>query len=145
MTAAPAFRVLRRRLDWELSAAEALRLVRADPHPVALLGAWAGGSDIVASSPARVCQAPSVLADVLDAPLARPDGPPAACGANHVRRGVDRVSGLRPGREVPAGAAVSRGAPPAPRLVLRLLRPCAAAGPRHRAVVVRDALDARPR
>ena len=82
MTAAPAFRVLRRRLDWELSAAEALRLVRADPHPVALLGAWAGGSDIVASSPARVCEAPSVLADVLDAPLGPPDGPPAACGAN---------------------------------------------------------------
>jgi para-aminobenzoate synthetase/4-amino-4-deoxychorismate lyase len=82
MTAAPPFRVLRRRLDWELSAAEVLRLVRADPHPVALLGAWAGGSDIVASSPVRVRDAPSVLADVLDAPLARPDGPPAGRGAN---------------------------------------------------------------
>lgn len=70
MTAAPPFRVLRRRLDWELSAAEVLRLVRAGPHAVALLGAWAGGSDIVASSPVRVCAAPSVLEDVLDAPLA---------------------------------------------------------------------------
>ena len=35
------FRMIRRGLDWELSAAEVLRLVRADPHPVALLGAWA--------------------------------------------------------------------------------------------------------
>jgi para-aminobenzoate synthetase/4-amino-4-deoxychorismate lyase len=38
-------------LDWELSAADVLRLVRDDPHPVALLGGWAGGSDIIASSP----------------------------------------------------------------------------------------------
>jgi hypothetical protein len=41
-----------RPLDWDLSAADALRLVRHDPHPVALLGAWADGSDIVASCPA---------------------------------------------------------------------------------------------
>src|SRR2546421_90383 len=44
-----------RELDWDLSAADVLRLLRADPHPAALLGAWAGGSDIVAAAPVRVC------------------------------------------------------------------------------------------
>jgi para-aminobenzoate synthetase / 4-amino-4-deoxychorismate lyase len=75
------FQVMRRPLDWELSAAEVLRLVRADPHPVALLGAWAGGSDIVASDPVRVCGAPGVPGEVLDAPLASPAGPPAGLGS----------------------------------------------------------------
>jgi len=49
-------RVMCRQLDWDLSAADMLRLLRADPHPVALLGAWAGGSDIVAASPVRECE-----------------------------------------------------------------------------------------
>jgi para-aminobenzoate synthetase / 4-amino-4-deoxychorismate lyase len=49
-------RVVCRQLDWGLSAADVLRLLRADPHPVALLGAWAGGSDIVASAPVRQCE-----------------------------------------------------------------------------------------
>src|SRR5690348_12710923 len=49
-------RLVCRRLDWDLSAADMLRLLRADPHPVALLGAWAGGSDIVAASPVRECE-----------------------------------------------------------------------------------------
>jgi para-aminobenzoate synthetase / 4-amino-4-deoxychorismate lyase len=62
-------RVVSRALDWDLSAADVLRLVRADPHPVALLGTWAGGSDIVASDPVRVCGPPGPAADVLDAPL----------------------------------------------------------------------------
>ena len=56
-------------LDWELSAADALRLVRADGYPVALLGSWAGGCDIVASDPVRVCAAPAPAGKVLDAPL----------------------------------------------------------------------------
>ena len=55
MRAEPPGRLVSRALDWELSAADVLRLVRADPHPVALLGSWAGGSDIVASDPVRVC------------------------------------------------------------------------------------------
>ncbi|MDX6392330.1 MAG: para-aminobenzoate synthetase / 4-amino-4-deoxychorismate lyase [Streptosporangiaceae bacterium] len=75
------FRVMRRALDWELSAADVLRLVRADPHPVALLGAWAGGSDIVASDPVRLCCAPEPAGDVLDAPLPGPAGPSARAGA----------------------------------------------------------------
>ena len=67
-SAAPS-RVVSRALDWDLSAADVLRVVRADPHPVALLGTWAGGSDIVASDPVRVCGPPGPAADVLDAPL----------------------------------------------------------------------------
>jgi len=62
-------RLVSRALDWELSAADALRLLRADPHPVALSGCWAGGSDIVASDPVRVCGAPGQVGEVLDAPL----------------------------------------------------------------------------
>ena len=44
-----------RPLDWELSSADVLRLLRGDPHPAALLGAWAGGSDIITADPVRVC------------------------------------------------------------------------------------------
>ncbi len=72
------FQVVRRALDWELSAADVLRLVRADPYPVALMGAWAGGSDIVASGPVRVCCPPGPVGDVLGEPL---PGPPAGAGA----------------------------------------------------------------
>ncbi len=74
-------RLVRRALDWELSAADVLRLVRADPHPVALAGTWAGRGDIVASDPVRVCCPPGPVADVLDDPLPRPAGPPARDGA----------------------------------------------------------------
>ena len=81
------FQLVRRPLDWELSAADVLRMVRADPHPVALLGAWAGGSDIVASDPVRVCCPPGPLGDVLDAPgpaRLRPAGAGAAFGGGWI-------------------------------------------------------------
>ena len=73
-------RMMSRALDWELSPADVLRLVRADAHPVALLGAWAGGSDIVASDPVRVCRAPEPARDVLDTPLLGPAGASAQAG-----------------------------------------------------------------
>jgi para-aminobenzoate synthetase/4-amino-4-deoxychorismate lyase len=61
-------RLVRRALDWDLTPAGVLRLVRADPHPVALFGAWAGGSDIVGSRPVLVrASAGGSLDDVLDA------------------------------------------------------------------------------
>jgi para-aminobenzoate synthetase / 4-amino-4-deoxychorismate lyase len=63
------YQLVRRPLDWRLSAADVLRLVRDDPHPVALTGTWAGGSDIVAAGPVRVCGPPSPVADVLATPL----------------------------------------------------------------------------
>ena len=74
-------RLVCRTLDWELSAADVLRLVRADPYPVALVGTWAGGSDLVASDPVRVCCPPGPVTDVLDARLPDPAGPPAPGGA----------------------------------------------------------------
>lgn len=49
-----AWRSVREPLDWDLSPAEVLRMVRADAHPAALLGAWAGGCDIIAAAPAQV-------------------------------------------------------------------------------------------
>ena len=61
-------RLVSRALDWELSAACALRLLRTGAHPVALLGSWAGGANIVASDPVRVCGAPAPVGEVLDAP-----------------------------------------------------------------------------
>ena len=62
--------VVRRPLRWELTPAQALRLVRDDAHPVALFGAWAGrGVDIVAAEPTAVRSAPGPLADVFDPPL----------------------------------------------------------------------------
>jgi para-aminobenzoate synthetase/4-amino-4-deoxychorismate lyase len=61
-------RLVRRVLPWDLEPEDALRLMRADAHPVALLGAWAGGSDLIASEPTKVrCETDS-LQDVFDAP-----------------------------------------------------------------------------
>jgi para-aminobenzoate synthetase / 4-amino-4-deoxychorismate lyase len=75
LRAAEPRRLVRRALDWELSPADVLRRVRGDPYPVALLGAWAGGSDIVASGPLRTCGAPEPWAAALDEPLPEETGP----------------------------------------------------------------------
>jgi para-aminobenzoate synthetase / 4-amino-4-deoxychorismate lyase len=66
MPASPPARVTREPLDWDFSAAEVLRLVRADAHPAALLGAWAGGSDIVCSEPTAIRCEPELPWDALD-------------------------------------------------------------------------------
>jgi para-aminobenzoate synthetase / 4-amino-4-deoxychorismate lyase len=76
MRSEPLCRLISRALDWELSAADVLRLVRDDAHPVALFGSWAGGRDIVAADPVRVCGAPAQVAAVLDAPMPGPDDCP---------------------------------------------------------------------
>ena len=69
--------LVRRPLSWDLTPAQALRLVRADAHPVALFGAWAGGCDVIASEPVTTRAADrESLADVLDAPP--PPGTPEA-------------------------------------------------------------------
>jgi para-aminobenzoate synthetase / 4-amino-4-deoxychorismate lyase len=63
-------RLVRRPLGWRIARADALRLVRADAHPVALFGEWAGcGGDVIASEPVLVRSAPGALADVFDAPF----------------------------------------------------------------------------
>ncbi|HEX4659771.1 MAG TPA: aminodeoxychorismate synthase component I [Streptosporangiaceae bacterium] len=59
---------MRRSLSWDLEPADALRLVRGDPHPVALIGAWAGGGAVIGSEPCLTRSPPQDLADVLDSP-----------------------------------------------------------------------------
>jgi len=67
-------RLVRRPLNWDLTPVQALRLVRADPNPVALFGAWAGGCDIVGSRPRLVrSSASGSLGDVLDGTQAAPN------------------------------------------------------------------------
>jgi para-aminobenzoate synthetase / 4-amino-4-deoxychorismate lyase len=69
--------LVRRPLEWDLAPVQALRLVRADAHPVALSGSWAGGCDVIASEPvASRADHPEGLADVLGP--AYPSGPGTA-------------------------------------------------------------------
>jgi para-aminobenzoate synthetase/4-amino-4-deoxychorismate lyase len=65
-------------LGWDLSAADALRLVRDDAHPAALMGAWAGGCDLVCSEPAAICREPELPWHALDATGPHAAGPGAA-------------------------------------------------------------------
>jgi len=80
----PVPRLVRRLLGWDLAPVEVLRLVRADAHPVALIGAWADGSDVVGSEPALVRSPPHCLGDVLDLPCA--PGAGASGGADRARQ-----------------------------------------------------------
>ncbi len=66
MPAVSPVRVTCQPLDWDLSTADVLRLVRADEHPAALLGTWAGGSDIVCSEPTATRCDPAPPWDALD-------------------------------------------------------------------------------
>ena len=77
----PDIRLVRRPLNWDLTPVQVLRLVRADPHPVALFGAWAGGCDIVGSRPRLVrSSASGPLDDVLDGTLPVPAPPDPGAG-----------------------------------------------------------------
>src|SRR5215469_2554914 len=64
--AAPPWSPTSEPLDWDLSAADVLRLVRADAHPAALLGTWAGGSDIVVAEPGDIRSDPESVLAALD-------------------------------------------------------------------------------
>jgi para-aminobenzoate synthetase / 4-amino-4-deoxychorismate lyase len=72
------FRLVCQPLDWDMPAVDALRLVRDDAHPAALMGTWAGGSDVVCSEPAAVCCDPEPPWDALGAPW--PPGEAAGAG-----------------------------------------------------------------
>ena len=75
MQVQPAHHLLRRALNWDLRPLDVLRLLRDDPHPVALLGAWAGGGAVIGSEPVLVRSPPQDLGDVLDAPYPGTGGP----------------------------------------------------------------------
>jgi aminodeoxychorismate synthase component I len=62
----PADRFVRRALSWDLEPADVLRLVRDDPHPVALVGDWAAGGAVIGSEPCLTRSPPQGLPDVLD-------------------------------------------------------------------------------
>jgi para-aminobenzoate synthetase/4-amino-4-deoxychorismate lyase len=80
-------RVVRRPLGWDLAPVDVVRLVRSDAHPVALIGAWADGADVISSEPALVRSPPQSLGDVLDSPCAPDAGASGAGGhAEHARQ-----------------------------------------------------------
>src|SRR5215468_998954 len=81
--------VVRRPLGWDFAPVEVLRLVRPDAHPVALVGAWAGGTDVIGSEPVLVAGPPCSLGEVLDWPGAA--GVPGAGG------GAGRAGGVGAG------------------------------------------------
>jgi para-aminobenzoate synthetase / 4-amino-4-deoxychorismate lyase len=93
-------RVVRRPLGWDLTPVEVLRLVRSDAHPVALMGTWADGADIIGSDPALVRRPPQPLGDVLDSPFR-----PAAWASGGADGGADH--------DWQRGAALGDGAFPA--------------------------------
>jgi para-aminobenzoate synthetase / 4-amino-4-deoxychorismate lyase len=64
-------------LDWDLSAADVLRLLRDDAYPAALLGTWAGGSDIIVAEPRDARSEPESVLAALDE-----DWPSPAAGAD---------------------------------------------------------------
>ena len=60
--------LVRRPLGWDLAAVEVLRLLRPDAHPVALIGSWADGCDLIGSEPLLVRDPPQSLGEVFDVP-----------------------------------------------------------------------------
>jgi para-aminobenzoate synthetase / 4-amino-4-deoxychorismate lyase len=68
--------VVCRALPWDLKPVDVLRLVREDPHPVALLGSWAGGGAVIGSAPVLVRSPPRDLGEVLDGPAPVTGGGP---------------------------------------------------------------------
>ena len=79
--------VVRRPLGWDLAPVDVLRLVRSDAHPIALIGAWADGADVISSEPVLVRSPPQSLADVLDSSWVPGAGAVGAVGhADHTRQ-----------------------------------------------------------
>ncbi|MGB6458316.1 MAG: hypothetical protein WBH47_27910, partial [Streptosporangiaceae bacterium] len=72
MPAQPRWSLAREPLDWDFTAADVLRLLRADAHPAALLGAWAGGSDVVCAEPTATRCDPEQPWEALDEPWPAP-------------------------------------------------------------------------
>jgi para-aminobenzoate synthetase / 4-amino-4-deoxychorismate lyase len=64
--AASRWSLMREPLDWNFSPADVLRLLRADAHPAALFGTWAGGSDVICAEPTAIRSDPQQPWDALD-------------------------------------------------------------------------------
>ena len=94
-----AARLVREPLTARVTATEALRVLRGDDRPFALIGAWAGGGAILGSEPVRVAGPDDDVLARLD------DLPPVECeGA-----AGGRASGLRPRRRPGRRAGDGRG------------------------------------
>ncbi|HLQ56559.1 MAG TPA: aminodeoxychorismate synthase component I [Streptosporangiaceae bacterium] len=74
--------MVRRPLGWDLAPVDVLRLVRSDAHPIALIGAWADGADVISSEPALVRSPPQPLGDVLDSPCTPGGGASGGTGGH---------------------------------------------------------------
>ena len=100
--------VIRVPLDWRLEPERAALLVRRDPRPFALIGAWAGGGAVIGSDPIRV-------ATPVDDPFALlDDQPEVTAGEGAVAGGWFGYLGYQLGRLIePIGASppVSAGMP----------------------------------
>ena len=106
-----AARLVREPLTARLAAHEALRALRGDDRPFALIGAWAGGGAVLGSDPLRVAGPDDDVLARLD------DLPPVDVGAAGA-----------PGPRAPAAA---RSGPPTPRRSPRRHRPVSGRRPRR--------------
>src|SRR4051794_41605074 len=97
--------LVREPLDARPAAHEALRALRGDDRPFALIGAWAGGGAVLGSEPVRLAQAGGRVVDqpgLLPGPADRPDAAGVGPGG-HVPPLPARPP--RPGRRRPGRAA----------------------------------------
>ena len=123
---------MRRPLRWAFAPAEALRLVRGDAHPVALFGAWAGGG-ATSSRPSRPASAaPPARWPTSSTSRSRPSPTAPSAAAGSATWAIARAARRCPGRAARAA-----------RMVVRLLRQRAGAGPGDGGVVLRGAVDGR--
>jgi para-aminobenzoate synthetase / 4-amino-4-deoxychorismate lyase len=109
--AARRWSLTREPLEWNLSPADVLRLVRADAHPAALFGTWAGGSDVICAEPTAIRSDPQQPWDALDeswpaAAAAGRDGPdaPVFAGGWLGYLGFGLAGGVLPVPPAPGGA-----------------------------------------
>jgi hypothetical protein len=98
------FQVACRPLDWDLSTADALRLVRHDPHPVAPLGAWADGSDIVASESILTPHGSAIIGNFFPAIRRKHLARTIACAS---KLSYDRLTPSKDARHVPQSVSAS--------------------------------------
>jgi para-aminobenzoate synthetase/4-amino-4-deoxychorismate lyase len=104
-------RLVRTRLDGELSAAEGCLLVRGDEHPFGLAGDWAGGGALVGSEPV-------VVASTDEDPFELLDSQPLVEGADGAAPDGEAVGGGWFGfLGYNLGARLERVPPPPPRRV----------------------------